>query len=130
MPTKSAVSWPTTTSALATCASAPTKLELYKTNQSEEQTVSVLDRFRLDGRTAIVTGIGPGVGEHVAKAYAELGANVVCASRNAGNYQRVAQEINDAGGNAIGVACDVGDKAQLDNLVARARDAFGPIHIL
>ena len=39
--------------------------------------VSVLDRFQLDGRTAILTGVGPGVGEHVAKAYAELGANVV-----------------------------------------------------
>ena len=33
---------------------------------------SVLNRFRLDGRTAILTGVGPGVGEHVAKAYAEL----------------------------------------------------------
>ena len=39
--------------------------------------MSILDRFRLDGRTAILTGVGPGVGEHVAKAYAELGANVV-----------------------------------------------------
>jgi len=92
--------------------------------------VSVLDRFRLDGRTAIVTGIGPGVGEHVAKAYAELGANVVCASRNADNYERVAREINAAGGKAIGVACDVGNKEQRTNLVAKAREAYGPIHIL
>ena len=92
--------------------------------------MSVLDRFRLDGRTAIVTGIGPGVGEHVAKAYAELGANVVCASRNAANYERVAREINAAGGRAVGVPCDVGDKAQREQLVKAARDAFGPIHIL
>ena len=50
----------------------------------------VLERFRLDGRSAIVSGIGPGVGEHVAKAYAEMGANVVCAARTADKVERVA----------------------------------------
>ena len=37
----------------------------------------IFDRFRLDGKTAIVTGVGPGIGEHVARAYATCGANVV-----------------------------------------------------
>jgi len=92
--------------------------------------MSVLDRFRLDGRTAIVTGTGPGVGAHVARAYAELGANVVCASRSEENVQRLAGEICAAGGRAIGVATDVSVAADLENLGARTREAFGPVHIL
>ena len=90
----------------------------------------VLDSFRLDGRTAIVTGIGPGIGEHVAKAFAEVGANVVCSARTASKVERVAKEIRDAGGQAIGVPADASKREDLDNLVARAREAFGSIHIV
>jgi len=90
----------------------------------------VLDRFRLDGRTAIVTGIGPGVGEHVAKAYAELGANVVCAARTADKVERVAREIRDAGGHAIAVPTDVGQAADLRRLVDATHAAFGPVHVV
>lgn len=92
--------------------------------------MSILDRFRLDGRTAIVTGIGPGIGERIAKAYAEVGANVVCAARSADNLERVAREIREAGGNAIAVPTDVTKSADLDRLVSQAREAFGPIHIV
>jgi len=90
----------------------------------------VFSRFSLEGRTAIVTGIGPGVGEHVAKAFAEAGANVVCAARTTSNIERVAAEINAAGGRAIAVTTDVTRRPDLDNVVARAREAFGPIHVL
>lgn len=93
--------------------------------------MSVLDRFRLDGRTAILTGVGPGVGEHVAKAYAELGANVVVSARSQDRLDRIADEINAlAGGRALAVAADAGSKADLENLVDRAREAFGLIHIV
>ena len=81
--------------------------------------MSVLNRFRLDGRTAILTGVGPGVGEHVAKAYAELGANVVISARSQDRLDRIAAEINAAG-----------EKADLENLVSKAREAFGPVHIV
>jgi NAD(P)-dependent dehydrogenase (short-subunit alcohol dehydrogenase family) len=90
----------------------------------------VLSRFRLDGRTAIVTGIGPGVGEHVAKAYAEVGANVVCAARTREKVDRVAAEIQDAGAKAIAVATDVGKLADLEALIAKTHDAFGPVHVV
>src|ERR1700692_680240 len=90
----------------------------------------VLDAFRLDGRTAIVTGIGPGIGEHVAKAFAEVGAKVICAARKASKVERVDKEIRDAGGEAIGVPTDAAKREDLNNLVARAREAFGPIHIV
>lgn len=93
--------------------------------------MSVLDRFRLDGRTAILTGVGPGVGEHVARAYAELGANVVLSARSQDRLDRIAGEINAAGGGkAIAIAADVGEKDDLERLVADARDAFGPVHII
>ena len=80
--------------------------------------MSVLDRFRLDGRTAILTGVGPGVGEHVAKAYAELGANVVISARSQDRLDRIAGEINAlGGGRARAVAVDVANKGDLQKLV-------------
>ena len=93
--------------------------------------MSVLDRFRLNGRTAILTGVGPGVGEHVAKAFAELGANVVISARSGERLDRIAAEINAAsGGRAVAVVADAGEKADLKKLVESARAAFGPIHIV
>jgi NAD(P)-dependent dehydrogenase (short-subunit alcohol dehydrogenase family) len=92
---------------------------------------SVLNRFRLDGRTAILTGVGPGVGEHVAKAYAELGANVVISARSTDRLQRIAAEINaGAGGRAIAVTVDAGVKDDLAKLVDAAHQRFGPVHIV
>src|ERR1700722_5211635 len=87
---------------------------------------TVLDRFGLKGRTAIVTGIGPGVGEHVAKAYAELGANVVCAARTSEKVERVSRQIREAGGQAIAVPTDVGQDGDLRRLVDATHRAFGP----
>ncbi len=93
--------------------------------------MTVLDRFRLDGRTAILTGVGPGVGEHVAKAYAELGANVVISARSQDRLDRIAAEINAAsGGRAKAIAVDAGEKADLQRLVDTAHTAFGPVHIV
>jgi NAD(P)-dependent dehydrogenase (short-subunit alcohol dehydrogenase family) len=92
--------------------------------------MSVLDRFRLDGRTAILTGVGPGVGEHVAKAYAELGANVVVSARTQAKVDQVAADIRAAGGKAVSLAVDAGKKADLQRLVDLAHDTFGPVHIV
>jgi len=60
--------------------------------------MSVLDRFRLDERTVILTGVGPGVGEHVARAYAELGANVVISARSQERLDRITADINNKDG--------------------------------
>lgn len=92
---------------------------------------SVLDRFRLDGRTAILTGVGPGVGEHVAKAYAELGANVVVSARSADRLERIAGEINALdGGRAVAVTADAGRREDLEKLVKVAHDNFGLVHVV
>src|SRR6201995_1969451 len=90
----------------------------------------ILSRFRLDGRTAIVTGIGPGIGEHVAKAFASVGANVVCAARTEARVTRVATEIESDGGRAIAVRADVGVHDHLRRLVAAALDAFLAVRVV
>ncbi len=92
---------------------------------------SVLDRFRLDGRTAILTGVGPGVGEHVARAYAELGANVVISARNAERLEQIAESINAGdGGRALACAADAGVAGDLQRLAGAAHERFGPVHIV
>ena len=90
----------------------------------------IFDRFNLDGKTAIVTGTGPGIGAHVAQAYAAFGANVVLAQRNAEKVQQLADEINARGvGKALPVACDIGVKADVERLVESANSAFGDVDI-
>ena len=60
-----------------------------------------------EGKCAIVTGAGQGIGRAVAKGLAEQGANVVVAELNDANGSRVAEEINKAGGKSLAVATDV-----------------------
>ena len=91
---------------------------------------SALDRFRLDGRTAIVVGAGPGIGAHVSKAFASVGANVVVSSRSAERMQALAAEIRDNRGSALGVAADAGKADDLERLISSAEKAFGPVHVL
>ncbi len=93
-------------------------------------TANVLDRFRLDGRTALVVGAGPGIGAHVSKAFAQVGANVVVSSRSGERMEALAAEIREDGGKAIGVAADGGKAEDLARLADRAEAEFGPVHVL
>ncbi len=92
--------------------------------------MSLLERFSLKGQVAIVTGAGRGIGRAIALAFAEAGAKVVCASRTLTEVQAVAEEVRKTGGEALAIACDVTDEAQLDALVARTLEAFGCITVL
>jgi 7-alpha-hydroxysteroid dehydrogenase len=90
----------------------------------------LLDRFRLDGKTAIVTGAGRGIGAGCALAFAELGANIVVAARTKEQVEATAEQARRHGVKALPVICDVMQRADLENLVGAAMKEFGRIDIL
>ncbi|TCJ18369.1 glucose 1-dehydrogenase [Rubrobacter taiwanensis] len=92
--------------------------------------MSVLDLFRLEGRTAIVTGGGRGLGRYMSEALSEAGANVVICSRRVEACEEVAAEIESCGGRALALACDVADPESVGKVVSEAQDVFGGVDIL
>jgi NAD(P)-dependent dehydrogenase (short-subunit alcohol dehydrogenase family) len=87
-------------------------------------------RFRLDGRVAVVTGASSGMGVTFARAVAASGARVVVAARRAERLAEVVADIEAAGGVARAVACDVSSEADVERLVEETRAAFGPADLL
>jgi NAD(P)-dependent dehydrogenase (short-subunit alcohol dehydrogenase family) len=85
--------------------------------------------FDLQDKVAVVTGGSRGIGEAIARAYAQAGAKVVVASRKLENVQPVADAINAVGGTALAVACHTGDPEQVQALVEQTVAAFGTVDI-
>jgi 7-alpha-hydroxysteroid dehydrogenase len=92
--------------------------------------MTILDRFRIDGKVAIITGAGRGIGAATALAYAEAGADVVIAARTRAQLETTAAAVRALGRRALIVEADVMRAADLDNLVARALAEFGRIDLL
>lgn len=91
----------------------------------------MLDRFSLDGQTAIVTGGNRGIGNAIAHGLAEVGANVVIANRTADEGERAAREIADATGvETVAVPTDVSDEADVRTLVDATVERFGGVDVL
>lgn len=84
---------------------------------------------KLDGKIAVITGSTRGLGLAIAKLYAADGAAVVISSRTASTVERVVAELQAAGFRASGLACDVGDRGQVEALAQHAIDTWGHFDI-
>ena len=92
---------------------------------------SVLDRFRLDGKVALVTGGARGLGKTMATALAQAGADVALAARSLGPCEETAKALGEGTGRRCAAfAADVTVAADVDRLVAGVEEAFGRIDIL
>jgi 3-oxoacyl-[acyl-carrier protein] reductase len=89
-----------------------------------------VSRVMLTGKVAIVTGGGRGLGKGFAQGLAAFGAKVTIADRKLDAAREVEREIRDAGGQALAVACDVRDGAQVRRMVEETVRAFGGVDIL
>jgi len=85
---------------------------------------------RLEGKVAIVTGAGSGIGEASARRFAAEGASVLCADIDAGGAGRVSEEIAVAGGRARPFEVDVADLAATEAMAAAALEEWGAIDVL
>ena len=84
----------------------------------------------LEGKVAIVSGIGPGMGRDISLQFAEHGAKVVAGARTMANVDSVVDEVKAAGGEAVGIRLDITDNASCEAAVAAALDAFGRVDVL
>jgi len=90
----------------------------------------LLDAFRLDGKTAIVTGAGKGIGASIAKSFAEMGASVFCVARSIDDIEQVAEACRGFGVKAEAIVCDVTKEDQLKALVAKVTEHSDSLDIL
>jgi len=90
----------------------------------------VLERLKLDGKVAIVTGGGMGVGRGIAQVLAEAGAAVVVTARSADGIKQTAADIESQGGRALAIQADATKREDNERVVAAAIEKFGRIDIL
>ncbi len=90
----------------------------------------ILDRFRVDGQVAVVTGAGRGIGAATAVALAQAGADVVISARHGDQLEKVAAQVEEAGRRAVVVPADLMDLDAVAALPGRAVDELGRLDIV
>jgi 7-alpha-hydroxysteroid dehydrogenase len=90
----------------------------------------ILDRFRVTGKAAVVTGAGRGIGAATAVALAQAGADVLISARTEAELAKVAREVEQAGRRAVTVPADLADLDAMTGLVETALAAFGRLDIV
>ena len=92
--------------------------------------MSVLDRFRLEGKVAIVTGAGRGIGKAMAIALAEAGADVAVMARSSNQIKETAKVIEAMGRKSLPLSVDIRNRDQLQASVENTLESFGHLDIL
>ena len=85
---------------------------------------------QLNGKVCVVTGAASGIGKRIAEVYAQAGGKVVIADLKLDAAEATANEIRDAGGDALAVAMDVTDEAQVVDGIAKAVGHYGQVDVL
>ena len=88
------------------------------------------DAKPLDGKVAVVTGAGRGIGQAIAIGYARAGAAVCCTARSDLQLEETVARIRAEGGHALAVSCDVTDLVSVQSVFERAAKAFGGVDIV
>ena len=91
---------------------------------------NVLDRFRLDGQVAVVTGGGKGIGAAIAEAFADAGADVVVTARTASDVEQIAESVRERGRRGVAIPGDVNDFGFLADLVTHTVEELGRLDIV
>jgi gluconate 5-dehydrogenase len=92
--------------------------------------MTVLDKFRIDGKRALITGGSRGLGRAIAQAYAEAGADLVLVGTGAANLQRAGEELKPLGLRVDLVVADLFSPKETQDMCERVLAEHGPIHIL
>lgn len=90
----------------------------------------LISSLSLQGKVALVTGGGRGIGKAIARRLAAAGANVVIASRKMENLEATAREFAALPGKIVPIVCHVGRKEQIEHLVKETETCLGPVDIL
>src|SRR5438876_3207218 len=92
--------------------------------------MSVWDKFRLDGRRALITGGSRGLGRAMAQALAEAGADLVLVGREQASLEHAQRELQVLGRRVTYIAADLSTPGEVEQMCATALAEHGPIHIL